>query len=129
MNDEPKKTLWQKIPNWGKWLAAVVAGAAALGTAINWARAGVDAVHWQHEADQDRVTLEQHHDSDVQMVLQEIADQKRLDRVGRNQRELKRLERDFIAGRYANDDERDFMKDEIKDLKAAIRCDNEGICQ
>ena len=119
---------WEKLPTWGKWMSSVVAGLAAVGMLINWGMTGADALHWESEAEANKIELEEHHDEDVKELLQMIADEKKTDRIGRNKRKLKRLERDFIAGRYANDNERQFLIEEIADLKRAIRCDEEGIC-
>lgn len=106
-----------RIPMWSKILAAIVAGLAAIGTMIAW---GQDA--YEH------FETSEHHDADVQAVLEVIAQEKKNDRIQRNRRELKRLERDFVANRFSNPAEKELVKTEIEDLKAQILCDEEGIC-
>ena len=102
---------------WSKVLAGVVAIAASAGTVSVWA---LDAYkHFEKTAD---------HNEDIAKVLELIAEEKKFDRVQRNQRELQRLERDLVGGKYANEDEKTFIILEIKDLKSSIRCDVEGIC-
>ena len=103
---------------WSKVVAGIVALAAALGTVAVW---GKDAYnHFEKAAD---------HSKDIAEVLEVIAQEKKYDRVQRNRRELQRLERDLVGGKYSNDNEKEFIIIEIKDLKNAIRCDEEGICE
>ena len=111
-----------------KWIAAVVAGLAAIGTALTWGASGMDYVYTTPKAEALKQEIEEHHNTDTQLILQLIADEKKADRVQRNQRELVRLERDLVGGKYANEDERRFMLLEIEDLKAAIHCDVDDIC-
>ena len=102
---------------WSKILAAIVAGLAALGTLTAW---GANA--YKH------FETSEHHDGDIQAVLEVIAEEKKYDRIQRNRRELKRLERDYLGGKFSNVLEKELIEEEIKDLKVQIRCDEEGIC-
>ena len=111
-----------------KWIVAVVAGLAAIGTMVTWGATGYDHIHTQPEADSMKQEIEEHHNKDLTAVYQMLANEKRTDRVQRNQRELVRLERDLLGGKYSNEDERRFMVLEIQDLKAAIHCDLDNIC-
>ena len=119
---------WNEVPNMAKWIVGVVAGFAAIGTVVTWGASGYEHIHTQPEADAMQAEIEQHHNQDLTAVYQMLANEKRADRVQRNQRELVRLERDLVGGKYANEDERQFMMLEIEDLKAAIHCDVDGIC-
>ena len=119
----------ESVLTMAKWIAGVVAGLAAIWTVLTWGAAGMNYVHTEPEAAALKVELKEHHNQDTQLILQMIADEKKADRVQRNQRELVRLERDLVGGKYANEDEKEFMKLEIEDLKKAIHCDLDGICQ
>lgn len=110
-------SIWEKIPMWSKIVASIVAGIAALGTMGVWAK---DAYKHFETAAQ--------HDADIQAVLEVIAEEKKADRIQRNRRELKRLERDYIGGKFSNADEKKLVETEIQELKALIRCDEEKIC-
>lgn len=102
---------------WAKVLTAIVAIFTALGTMALWGQTAYE--HFE--------TAEQH-DEDIQAVLEVIAAEKKYDRIQRNRRELKRLERDYIGSKFSNDAEKTLVENEIKELKALIRCDEEGIC-
>lgn len=102
---------------WSKVLAGIVAGIAAIGTMVAW---GQDAYEHFETTDD--------HKGDIQAVLEVIAQEKKYDRIQRNRRELKRLERDYLGGKFANELEKELIDAEIKDLKAQILCDEEGIC-
>lgn len=123
------KAVLQKIPMWSKWLAAVVGGLGALWIAIGW---GADAYkHFEKK---------EHHDEDIQILLQDIAErdqkmqeqianQKREDRIQRNMRELQRLQRDLVGQKFGSEAEKEFILAEIQRLERAILCDQQGVCQ
>lgn len=111
-------SVWQKIPMWSKWLAALVGGLGALWVLIGW---GADAYNHFEKAD--------HHNQDIQLVLEEIAAQKKADRIQRNYRELQRVQRELIGEKYSNEAEKSFMLSEIKRLENAILCDEQGVCK
>jgi len=111
-----------------KAVAALVAGLAAIGTVVVWGQNASEYVYTTPKAEALAQEIREHHDEDTQLVFQLIADEKKTDRIQRNQSDLKRLERDLIGGRYGNADEKEFMILEIRDLQAAIHCDRDGIC-
>lgn len=111
------KNYWKAMPRYGKWISSVVGGLAAIWLTIGWAQNGYEHLHTQPEADEMK-----------EEMYQFIADEKKMDRIQRNHRELSRLQRDLIGGKYANDGEKEFLIGEINLLNSTLRCDEEGVC-
>jgi hypothetical protein len=122
------KEQWGKVPAVAKYIGAIIVIVSFTGTVITQLRAGNDAIHWQHEADADKAEMVEHHENDIEMVLIEIADQKRLDRIQRNYRELDRLERDVDGEKWETEAEHQRMLRTIIRLEKALLCDEEAIC-
>jgi len=117
-----------KRSKWKTWLPAGAAAFTIIAFLGTWAVAGNDKIHWQSEADADKTEIQQQHTHDIEAVLKEIADQKKLDRIQRNHRELSRLERDLIGEKYETLGEKEFIISEITRLGTSLHCDETGIC-
>ena len=109
---------FEKIPMWQKLVASVVGLFASLWLVIGWAQTAYE--HFEKT---------EHHNKDIQKVLEVLAEEKKADRIGRNHRELARLQRDLIGENYQTEGERIFIVEEIKRLEKVLRCDQDGICE
>ena len=101
--------MWERIPKMAKVIAIIVAGLAAIGTAITWGQDGYDHLHTQPEAD-----------AMQQEIYQFIADEKRYDRVQRNAREYNRLELAYKNEAWTTVGGKDLMFAQIGRLRIAI---------
>lgn len=113
-----KSNVWDKVPMWSKIFSGVVGTLAALWLVIGWAQ---DA--YQH------FETTRHHDQDIQLVLDKVAEQTKSTRISENRRELGSLQRQLVGEKYSNEGEKALIVADIQRLEKTLLCDEQGVCQ
>ena len=113
-------TIREKLNSWQGWLVLITGIGTTLVLLVNWARAGYDVVHWQHEADSMKIELAQAHATDMSAVYSLLSEEKRADRVQRNAREYARLRLKYENEEWQTVGGKDLMIRQISALELAL---------